>query len=196
MWKISKQFNFAYGHRVWVQELEEEFALDRKCVCRHLHGHEAEVHVHLQGTQLNMQGMVTDFLHLSWLKQFFDENVDHKFLIDRNDPLYGMMVSGAAPLLDVYVPGTGHVAGQIIDMDAWMNDSSSDAEREYYESFFVVKFIPTSENLSKWAFELATAKMRKLGVTVSEVEWWETPKSCSRYSEPRPPRYVAPTRFK
>ena len=183
MWKISKQFNFAYGHRVWVQKLEKEFALDRKCVCRHLHGHEAEVHVHLEGDELNEQGMVTDFLHLSWLKAFFDENVDHKFIIDHSDPLFNKMVGINFELKPVFVAGTDHIAGHVVNMDKAFRDLPvADQENEYLESFFVVDFIPTSENLSKWAFELATAKMQKLGIKVSEVEWWETPKSCSRYS--------------
>jgi len=179
-WKISKQFNFAYGHRVWVQKLESEFALDRKCVCRHLHGHEAEVHVHLEGDELDPQGMVTDFLHLSWLKKFFDETVDHKFIIDRNDPLFDMMVGTDAILEEIFVPNTDHRAGWIIDMEKL--SSSNPVKREYFESFFVVDFIPTSENLSKWVYDLATPKMEKIGVKVGEVEWWETPKSCSRYS--------------
>jgi 6-pyruvoyltetrahydropterin/6-carboxytetrahydropterin synthase len=54
-------------------------------------------------------------------------------------------------------------------------------EFEYYESFFIVDFIPTSENLSKWVFDLVEPKMARIGVKVGEVEWWETPKSCSRY---------------
>ena len=186
-WKISKQFNFAYGHRVHVQKLEKEFALDRKCVCRHLHGHEAEVHVHLVGDELDKQGMVTDFLHLSWLKKFFDEAVDHKFIVDKNDPLYRSMVVDfvkeactCADLVDVIVPGTDHVAGQVITPCKGL--AKDDPRYEYIESFFVVDFIPTSENLSKWVYDLATPKMAKLGVKVAEVEWWETPKSCSRYS--------------
>jgi 6-pyruvoyltetrahydropterin/6-carboxytetrahydropterin synthase len=185
-WKISKQFNFAYGHRVWVQKLEKEFALDRKCVCRHLHGHEAEVHVHLEGDELDAQGMVTDFLHLSWLKKFFDETVDHKFIIDKNDPLYRKLVEenvrshSGLRLVPVEVPGTDYVAGYVIDSGPHMDPNSPDWE--YLESFFIVDFIPTSESLSKWVYDLATPKMAKLGVKVAEVEWWETPKSCSRYS--------------
>lgn len=183
MWKISKQFNFAYGHRVWVQKLESEFALDRKCVCRHLHGHEAEVHIHLTGDELDEQGMVTDFLHLSWLKKFFDETVDHRFIIDHSDPLYQKMIGVRKQLKPVFVPDTDHIAGHVIDMDEELRGFTPDhPEYEYLESFFVVDFIPTSENLSKWAYELATVKMAKLGVKVGEVEWWETPKSCSRYS--------------
>lgn len=180
-WKISKEFNFAYGHRVWVQKLESEFSLDRQCVCRHLHGHEAEVHVHLVGDKLDSQGMVTDFLHLSWLKKFFDETVDHKFILDMNDPLFANMVHSPKKLVPVYVPDTEHLAGHLIDM-ADTGITPGTPEYEYYESFFIVDFIPTSENLSKWVYDLVTPKMARLGVKVGEVEWWETKKSCARYT--------------
>ena len=182
MWKISKQFNFAYGHRVYTQKLDKEFALDRECVCRHLHGHEAEVHVHIVGDKLDKQGMVTDFLHLSWLKKFFDDTVDHRFILDAHDPLFDMMIGNDnKPFLEeVYVPNTTHVAGWVLPLEKI--NTSNPAKLEYFESFFIVNFIPTSENLSKWVFDLASAKMSNMGVTVGEVEWWETPKSCSRYS--------------
>ena len=182
MWKISKQFNFAYGHRVYTQKLDKEFALDRQCVCRHLHGHEAEVHVHLVGDELDAQGMVTDFLHLSWLKKFFDQTVDHKFIVDVRDPLYEKIVGINLSQLDhVFVPETEHWAGDVV-YQPYLDANFDEVDREYYESFFIVDFIPTSENLAKWTYDLVSAKMAKLGVKVGEVEWWETPKSCSRYS--------------
>ena len=182
MWKISKQFNFAYGHRVYTQKLDKEFALDRKCVCRHVHGHEAEVHVHLHGEELDNQGMVTDFLHLSWLKKFFDETVDHRFIIDAHDPWFDRLIGNDNKMYleEVFVPNTAHVAGWKLDTSRMPIHTESDFD--YYESWFVVNFIPTSENLSKWAYDLASAKMANMGVKVGEVEWWETPKSCSRYS--------------
>lgn len=187
-WKISKEFNFAYGHRVWSQKLDEEFSLGRPCVCRHLHGHEGEVHVHLVGDTLNTQGMVVDFVNLQWLKKFFDETVDHKFIIDKNDPLFANIVHydfDDAPLLPAIVPETDHVAGYVLDV-LMTGAMPGTPEYEYYESFFIVDFIPTSENLSKWVYDLVTPKMARLGVKVGEVEWWETKKSCARYTGPVP----------
>ena len=41
-WKISKEFEFCYGHRVWSQTLNTEFSLDGCLKCRHLHGHQGK----------------------------------------------------------------------------------------------------------------------------------------------------------
>ena len=46
-WNISKEFDFCYGHRVWSQELDIEFALDDCLVCRHLHWHQGKIIIHL-----------------------------------------------------------------------------------------------------------------------------------------------------
>lgn len=155
MWEIDKSFDFCYGHRVWSQDLDSDYAGDMKPRCRHLHGHQGKVVVFLEAKDLK-GGMVTDFNHLNWLKKFIDDNIDHKFIIDRNDPLYAHMVLEG-------------------------NDSTMPGVVEYLESFYVVDFCPTSENLAKWIFEIVQEKMAPLGVKVSKVEWWETPKSRSTY---------------
>ena len=46
-WKISKEFEFCYGHRVWSQTLDTEFSLDGCLKCRHLHGHQGKILVYL-----------------------------------------------------------------------------------------------------------------------------------------------------
>ena len=87
MWEISKEFDFCYGHRVWSQSLNVEFSLDSCLMCRHLHGHQGKVIVYLKSDSLK-SGMVTDFKHLNWFKKFLDDVIDHKFIIDINDPLF------------------------------------------------------------------------------------------------------------
>jgi 6-pyruvoyltetrahydropterin/6-carboxytetrahydropterin synthase len=198
-WTIDKQFSFCYGHRVWVQKLEAEYTEngDCSCKCRHLHGHEGLAHVFLEAEQLNKQAMVTDFKHLGWLKTFIDSNLDHKFIIDKDDPYFETMVS--KPFFDagseitanklyflkamcqpVYVPGTSIIAGHVIDMK---NSGIPEGTPEYevFEGYFIVDFVPTSENLSKWLYDVVNFKMKKLGVKTSRVDWFETPKSRSTY---------------
>ena len=189
-WVIDKQFSFCYGHRVWTQKLVADYCEkgDTACKCRHLHGHEGLVHVFLEGDELE-RGMVTDFKHLGWLKNFLDKVVDHRFIIDKNDPMFGQLVdavyrdlSGKTTLKfkDVYVPGTNHLAGHELDLSdvAALADTP---DYEVLEGYFVVDFTPTSENLSKWVFDCAQAKMAGLGIKVYQIDWYETPKSRSSY---------------
>ena len=50
---------------------------------------------------------------------------------------------------------------------------------EMYEGFFIVDFVPTSENLSAWLLEIVQKKMAKINIHVSHLEYFETPKSRS-----------------
>ena len=79
-------------------------------------------------------------------------------------------------LVPVYVPNTEHLAGYNLDIS-----NLSGPEEEFYEGFFLVDFLPTSENLCKWIYECAQVKMARLGIKVQRVEWNETPKSRSTY---------------
>lgn len=179
-WIIDKTFEFCYGHRVWTQKLDGEYADDLKCACRHLHGHEAKLQVYLTSDNLDVTGMVTDFRHLEWLKRWVNEYIDHRFVIDRNDPLYKGLLGTTFPLIDVVIPGTDFVAGKQFDVNN-LGMSKQSAQYEFYEGFLVVDFVPTSENLSAWMAKIVNAKMSKLGVKVHHIDWWETPKSRSTF---------------
>lgn len=179
MWAIDKTLEFCYGHRVWTQTLNGEYASDLKCACRHLHGHEGKVRVFLTSDILDQTGMVTDFRHLEWLKKWINEFVDHQFIIDRNDPLYPTLL-GDPVLQPLYVPGTDHVAGHTIVDGEYINKPGF--IQEMLEGILIVDFPPTSEHLSKWMFGIVDAKMKKIGVTVQRIEWWETPRSRSTYT--------------
>ena len=168
--KIAKDFSFCFGHRVWTQVLDPEFADDLMCACRHLHGHEAKVTVCLTSKDLT-DGMVTDFRHLEWLKRFLDRTLDHKFVIDLEDPMLDFMTKGR-PQLPVHLDD--RLVGYTLDLEG-----TEGAEREYLESFFMVSFVPTSENFSMWLFNIVDYKMEKLGVKVANLEWWESSKSRS-----------------
>ena len=155
-WNISKEFDFCYGHRVWSQELNPEYSLDECLMCRHLHGHQGKVIVHLESDTLK-NGMVTDFKHLNWFKKFLDDVVDHKFIVDINDPLY-------TTLLPLYKDEKNLVqmpqAYKIPDLTLIKNEPLH--VLEMYEGFIIVDFVPTSENLSTWLLEIVQEKMNKI----------------------------------
>lgn len=176
-WIISKDFEFCYGHRVHTQVLNGKYANDLKCACRHLHGHEGKMQVHLTADRLDSTGMVTDFRHLEWLKRWINENIDHQFILDKNDPLYKQII-GDRKLVPVHIPYVDCIVGDKVDLTGLDKNSP---EYEYYEGFFIVDFVPTSEYLSTWMAKLVDMKMKELGVRVHHIDWWETPKSRSVY---------------
>ena len=177
-WIIDKTFEFCYGHRVWTQKLNGEYAADLKCACRHLHGHEGKMQVFLTAPTLDQTGMVTDFRHLEWLKKWINENIDHQFILDQSDPLYHQIISDRRDLIPVKVPGTEFVAGWKLNVDDYDPNTPL---YEYYEGFLIVDFVPTSENLSSWMADIVEEKMKQLNVKVHHIDWWETPKSRSVY---------------
>ena len=174
MYKISKAFNFCYGHRVWNQELLCGFAESTVCKCRHLHGHECTVIISLSANELKGD-MVTDFNNLGWFKTFANTYLDHKFIIDIHDPLF-----------DTFFPDNQHVeiikvGGMVVGRTASIEESLPNYTQELFGSFFIVDFVPTSENFSKWIYEIVQNKMRPINVNVDSIEWKESPKSSSTY---------------
>lgn len=173
-WKISKEFDFCYGHRVWSQTLNTEFSLDGCLKCRHLHGHQGKILVYLEAEELK-DGMVTDFKHLNWFKAFLDDVLDHKFILDINDPLYSKLLSDVKK--DELIKfDEGYY---LVDLTKFKDEETY--LTELYEGYVLVDFVPTSENLSAWFLKIVQDKMDKLGVKVSHVEFLETPKSKSTF---------------
>lgn len=172
-WEISKSFDFCYGHRVWSQELNAEFSLDPCLKCRHLHGHQGKVIVHLSSETLQ-NSMVTDFKHLNWFKAFIDDVLDHKFIIDINDPLFETLLPHYANKENFMAFKEGY---KLVDLNIIKEEPNH--IKEMYEGFVIVDFVPTSENLSAWLLGIIQEKIKPLNVKVSKVEFYETPKSRS-----------------
>jgi len=173
-WKISKEFDFCYGHRVWSQTLDTEFSLDGCLKCRHLHGHQGKILVYLEAEELK-DGMVTDFKHLNWFKAFLDDVLDHKFILDTKDPLFSKLLPDVKKE-ELIKFDEGYY---LVDLSAFKDEES--CITELYEGYVLVDFVPTSENLSAWFLKIVQKKMDKLGVKVSHVEFLETPKSKSTF---------------
>jgi len=179
-WSIDKAFDFCYGHRIWSQELDKEYALDECLMCRHLHGHQGRLKIFLSAPELK-RGMVTDFKHLNWFKEWLDATLDHKFIIDRNDPLFFDLMShytdegGRMDESKFFQRPEGHWVPRLE-----LLGDAPEALYEKYEGMVIVDFVPTSENLTAWILEVVQEKMNPMGVHVSAVEFWETPKSHCR----------------
>ena len=195
-WVIDKQFDFCFGHRVHNQSLNTKYSLDGCLACRHLHGHQGKVKLFLGANELQ-KGMVTDFKHTNIFKKWLDDVMDHKFIIDMNDPLFENLAGDI--LLTTYNnlpwyenlmvdynseydyarPDLDHITDILSKLN--ISDAQKQAIIEKYEGLIIVDFVPTSENLCKWWYEVANKMLNGLGIDVVAVEYWETPKSHCRY---------------
>ena len=197
MYHISKTFELDFGHRVHNQILNDELSCSAPCACRHLHGHRGKIIVELESESLD-QGMVTDFHHLNWFKKWIDTYLDHKMILDIQDPALSIMIGYPLPSLR---------SDTWLESDAWLREpisklsyllypdpikvstllSSSRAERDVIEGMVLVPFVPTAENFSRMLFVLIQNKMSFdiFGdrIKVSKVTFYETPKCKAEYTE-------------
>ncbi|MDR1223166.1 MAG: 6-carboxytetrahydropterin synthase [Tannerella sp.] len=72
MYKISKEFHFSASHQL--------FGLPEAHPCSRLHGHNYVAVFHFQSKELNGTGFVIDYRELEPIKQYIDENLDHRHL--------------------------------------------------------------------------------------------------------------------
>ncbi|OWK35019.1 6-pyruvoyl trahydropterin synthase family protein [Fimbriiglobus ruber] len=78
VYRVTKEIPFCYGHRL----------LNYTGKCRHLHGHNGKAVVTLQSPELDDLGMVVDFTDVKRvLGRWIDENLDHRLLLHKDDPL-------------------------------------------------------------------------------------------------------------
>lgn len=176
-WVIDKSFTFEAGHRVWSQKLDRpDLSISTECACRHLHGHSYEVKIFLGSDKLDSSLMVTDFKNLNFMKEFLDKTLDHKFIIDINDPNFKLITG-----IDL-----DSITKFGIDFDNFTNlgERFPNWENEdvqlHRNSFVMVDFVPTSENICRYLKEYAQERLGDIA-TVVAVELWETRKSHCRY---------------
>ncbi|MBI4395878.1 MAG: 6-carboxytetrahydropterin synthase QueD [Elusimicrobia bacterium] len=82
MFKIVREIQFCYGHRL----------MNYAGKCRHPHGHNGRVEVELSARELDKRGMVVDFEEIKKrLQSWIDENLDHRMLLHRKDPLVNVL---------------------------------------------------------------------------------------------------------
>ena len=74
MYKISKQFSFSASHV--LEHLKDGHP------CTRLHGHNYAVTVHLKSEVLNKDGFVIDYRELKSIKDYIDDQLDHRHLND------------------------------------------------------------------------------------------------------------------
>jgi 6-pyruvoyltetrahydropterin/6-carboxytetrahydropterin synthase len=78
MFTVVREMSFSYGHRL----------LNYEGKCRHLHGHNGRLEIHLRADSLDARGMVMDFSEIKKkVAEWIDRELDHKMLLCREDPV-------------------------------------------------------------------------------------------------------------
>ena len=89
MFTVTEIIDFCYGHRL----------LHYQGKCAHLHGHNGRAEVVVAAKSLDDQSMVTDFSEINRVvRAFIDQNLDHKLLLHRSDPLAEVLRRHDEPL--------------------------------------------------------------------------------------------------
>lgn len=89
MFRVSREIEFCYGHRL----------LNYEGKCRYLHGHNGLALVTIESATLDDRGMVTDFSEIKRvLSRWIDESLDHRMILRRDDPAVAPLQRLGEPL--------------------------------------------------------------------------------------------------
>jgi 6-pyruvoyltetrahydropterin/6-carboxytetrahydropterin synthase len=97
MYTVTRELSFSYGHRLLRHEGK----------CGRLHGHNGRLRVTLASTSLDNAGMVVDFFDIKKaLSGWIDETLDHRLILQREDPAAAALEAIGEPIYTVDFPPT------------------------------------------------------------------------------------------
>lgn len=141
--------------------------------CRNLHGHRYTVHATLEGGLVSageQEGMVMDFGFLKELMmEHIDAPCDHGTCLWVGDPL---LRKALGPMWHTANEFVAHKPGHLMEWD--------------WGKLYVVRFIPTAENLARHWFHLLWNPVMERsggGAQVHSVKVWETPNCSAEYGQ-------------
>ena len=105
MFSVTREIAFCYGHRL----------LNYDGKCRHLHGHNGKAVITLSADSLDQLGMVMDFTRLKRVVgAWIDEQLDHKMLLHRDDPMLLFLRQQGEPVYVLDVNPTAENIARLI----------------------------------------------------------------------------------
>ena len=105
MFRVTREIMFCYGHRL----------LNYDGKCRHLHGHNGKAVLTLEARELDALGMVMDFSRIKRVVQtWIDENLDHRMLLHRDDPVLPFLRQQGEPIFVMDVNPTAENIAKLI----------------------------------------------------------------------------------
>jgi len=89
MYQVTRKIDFCYGHRL----------LDYDGKCQFLHGHNGQVVITFESSELDSLGMVLDFTEIkNVISRWIDETLDHRMILHRDDPAVPSLQQLGEPL--------------------------------------------------------------------------------------------------
>jgi 6-pyruvoyltetrahydropterin/6-carboxytetrahydropterin synthase len=105
MYKVTKTIHFCYGHRL----------RNYRGRCRYLHGHNGKVEIELSANRLDRRGMVRDFDDIKRaIQRWIDAHLDHKMVLQRDDPALPALRKLNEPYLVVETNPTAETLAKLI----------------------------------------------------------------------------------
>ena len=109
MYSVTKRIEFCYGHRL----------LDYDGACRHPHGHNALAEIEVRSEALDRRNMVVDFGDIKRIvKGWIDEQLDHKMILHKDDPILPTFQQLKEPYYLIDVNPTAESIAQLIYLQA------------------------------------------------------------------------------
>jgi 6-pyruvoyltetrahydropterin/6-carboxytetrahydropterin synthase len=131
MYTVTETIHFCYGHRL----------LHYDGGCGHVHGHNGRAEITLSSGDLDGRGMVEDFDRIGLVaKAWIDENLDHRMVLHREDPLVDLLREAGEPLFLMDVNPTAEAIARLI----------YDAARERGLPVSEVRFWETERSVAAW----------------------------------------------
>ncbi|MBT4013119.1 MAG: 6-carboxytetrahydropterin synthase [Planctomycetaceae bacterium] len=89
MFSVTREIDFCYGHRL----------LNYDGKCKHLHGHNGRAVITIAAETLDQRGMVVDFKDVKMVvARWIDDNLDHRMILHRDDPVVETLQGMQEPL--------------------------------------------------------------------------------------------------
>lgn len=183
--KITREIGIDMGHRVMLHGSK----------CRHVHGHRYKIIAEVTGplySEGEQTGMVMDFGFLkNDMMEVIDAYCDHGFAI---------WIMDTAVLKMFFSPVAGDSSPEEEQFETWIKTVKADINRQGYYSntgdnsdapvvfgskIFVMKNVPTAENLASLWGELLNMAVKSYTdnqAYLSKITVWETPNCSAEYT--------------
>lgn len=185
------EYRLCYAHRVW----SPEYSYDEEC--RMIHGHTADLSlVVTYDREKTLHRTVEKTIDETFM--FMNKNIFNRFLIDTADPMFYTLVSSLYESVavefnvDVFntahnfyvpiiMPESNHVIAHEVNLSPFERAKNSPIY-DVLRSYFITDFCPSSDNLSKWLYEMVNSRIKMIGATLDHVEWSSVPNRKIIYS--------------